>query len=168
MRGAPRNKPKRKEGGESFEPFCVPQHRGVPLLALFRGVTPESEITLVNQLSILFQKCGLRFWCHPAEDHGTPQNACYFTSFFSGFFSRVFFLRRGAVDGQSRGQKLGVQTLGETEPASWKVATAPCFSDEVSPSRGVFEAILRGGCLCGGGGPKRDNAPSRRRHKTIR
>ena len=71
----------RKKTGveQSFEPFPVPQNREEPLLALFRAAPVNSESTFVNQLSILFQECGLGFYWCGAEHHGTPQNACYST-----------------------------------------------------------------------------------------
>jgi len=39
---------------------------------LFRGVHLQSETAFVNQLSILFHECGLRFYWCGAEDHKNP------------------------------------------------------------------------------------------------
>ena len=55
---------------------------GRPFLKMFPHLTVKSETTLVNQLSILFHKCGLRFYGDPGEHHVTTQNACYPTLLF--------------------------------------------------------------------------------------
>ena len=60
-------KPRNLESGPQNLDF----REQVETMTLFPGVKPKSEVTFVNQLSILFLKCGLRFWCHPREDHGT-------------------------------------------------------------------------------------------------
>ena len=46
---------------------------------MFRGEAIKSETTCAKQLSIHFHKCCLRFLGPPAQDHGTPYNACYAT-----------------------------------------------------------------------------------------
>jgi len=44
----------------------------VEKFAMFRAAPVKFETTLMNQLSILFHKCGLGFYWRGAEDHGTP------------------------------------------------------------------------------------------------
>ena len=85
-----------------FEPFSLPQHLGVPILALFRGGSQKSEVTFVSQFSILLHKCGLRFFGSPLEDHGTPQNACYSTLSKTPFVLNAFFSKCMKRSGNDR------------------------------------------------------------------